>query len=525
MMRTILWGAALLLAACSSDAPPVGRIDFLLNQDTTRAYVLDSAFHTDFTGVPPLDPPYEAGLNHLTILRDVHTANMSLEQTLPLGNDIVRGERPTGFLGGGWLSVFALSPDGDTALLARIDPNEILVVRGLKANAPYLSQTLPFPDLPSAITISPDGSWALVGNGTNVGPGPLKLYVVSGLPAHPVVFSEIELGPEEEIDCGGVSEIRITDDGKRALLVNWWGLVHQPIVDEQSLILIREPGPGGVQQVMDKLVMPLEPAIPPPPEFEGKNVGQASGSFAVLWDSDSAVVPAVGHPDLGVVDARILLISGMRTGQLRIVRTLGPADGVEISPFYVARLPDSDRVVLSHLFAGKFTILSGLGDPTFSSVTLETFDGELPVMGSLAVTPDGGTVVLSTARGPLDNLPPSHVTNWSYDGQSIVSLGPAVYGPVREMPFLRGAGIKTMRPGLNDYVACCQALPQPARESLTSKVNEAVVLADQGMDQESIETLSAFSAEVDVLVTDGVLQEHEARIMHTLAGLAEDRLR
>jgi hypothetical protein len=515
----LLFTASLLLAACTSD-PPKRRLAFLLSQDTTRAYVLDSAFHNDLLGLPPTDPPYESGLNQLTVLGDVHTPFMSVERTIPLGPQ-------------GWLIGFALSPDGDTALILRIDPNEVVVLRGLKSTAPYIQATIPFPKttvgprvLPISVTISPDGSWALIGNGVDGGPGgPLKLHVLNGLPEKPVFFGEIDLGPDEEIDCGAVASIRITDDGKRAALIHWWGRTHTPIPDEQSMMLIRGPGPGGAQEIVDQLFMSLDPVIPPPPEYEGKNVGLTSGSFVPLWDSDSAVVPMLGAVDLDVVDARILLIRGLSSGQLEIVRTLGPADGVEISPAFCTRLPDSDRVVISHLFAQKFTVLSGLSDSTFQSVGLETFPGDTPIMGSLAVTPDGQTLVLSTPRGPRDNLPPSHVTNWSYDGQSIAALGPALYGPVHEVPFWRDGGIRTVRPGLNDYVACCEALPKAVRESLTAKVTEAVALAEQGRDEESIETLVAFETDVASLVRDKILAEEDAKIMQTLAELGRERLR
>ncbi|MHC4955367.1 MAG: YncE family protein, partial [Planctomycetota bacterium] len=202
--RHLLLATALLLVACSNK-PPQGRLAFLMSKDTTRAYVLDSAFTTDLWGVPVLDPPYEPGLNQLTILRDVGTAQMAVEKTIPLGIE-------------GWLSVFALSPDGDTAVVGRVDPDEVLVVRGLSGDAPYLAHSVPLSEKPSAVTVSPDGSWALVGSQELTqdlapGPkGPLKLFLVAGLPARPVIVAEVDIGPDEEIDCGNVSSIRITDN-------------------------------------------------------------------------------------------------------------------------------------------------------------------------------------------------------------------------------------------------------------------------------------------------------------------------
>jgi hypothetical protein len=290
-------------------------------------------------------------------------------------------------------------------------------------------------------------------------------------------------------------------------------------------MLIDGPGPGGAQQIVDKLLLPLDPAIPPPDEYVGKNVGVASGNFEVLCDGDSLIVPMMGLVDVGVVDARILLINGLRAGKLTIARTLGPADGVEITPMAVRRLPDCDSVLLTHLFSSTFTVLSGLSDETFASVQLETFSG-VAAMNSMDITADGKKLVVSSPRGPRDNLPPAHVTNFRYDGATIEQIADALFGPVRFPPFFRDAGIKTMRPGLADYLKDEKvSLPLGLIEALEARVESAVDLADRGLENASLGALRALRSDVDTLVSDEVMSAERALILRTLAELAEERLR
>jgi len=508
MTRWVFCAAALLAAACTDGGPYAGRLDFLKAKDVTRAYVPDSAYDPILDGYGVLDPPYESGPNQLTVLTHLDQPELTVEQTVPLGEE------------GAILSV-ELSPDGDTAIVARRDPHALLVVRGLASGSPYLARTVPVGFESRAVAFSPDGSWALAGT-TSYGP-PLRLYVIGGLPGAAEVDGEVSLGPDETIDCGYVNRVRITDDGQHALALCTWARIHTGIPDEATLRIIADPRPGGAQITTDILQLPLTPALPVPEELEGENVG-IPAAFEVLCDTDSLILPMRGFIQGNVADARILLVRGIHSESLEIARILGPDDGVPITPNTPVRLPDCDRVLVTTMWAEKICIVSGLSDPTFQSVGIESFDAPRAGLAP-ALTADGHTLLILTARGPFDNRPPARINTFDI-GSAVTQIGGPFYGPVRAPPYLDTRLIATPPPGLSDYVALCtRNLPPAVNQSLQAKISTAVGRADRGHDAAAVDVLSDFRDEVAGLVQDGVLDPAEAQIFDTLVEVAEERLR
>jgi len=509
--------AALLAAACSDDgstalgpegATVAGRLDFLKTKSVARAYVTDSAYDPIMDGFGVLDPPYESGPNQLTVLTDLDQPELTVEQTLPLGGE-------------GVIVAVELSPDGDTALVARRDPHALLVVRGLSTGTPYLAQTVPVGFESQSMAFSPDGSWALAGT-SSFGP-PLRLYVIRGLPAAAEVDDEIDLGPDETIDCGYVNRVRITDDGRHALALTTWGRIHTGIPDEATLRIIADPQPGGAKITTSILHLPLTPALPVPEEFEGLSVGLPA-SFEVLCDTDSLILPMRGFIQGGAADARILLVHGIHGESLEIARILGPDDGVPITPHRPIRLPDCDRVVLTTMWAEKICLVSGLSDPTFESVAIESFDAPRAGLAP-ALTADGHTLLVLKPRGPFDNRPPALIHTFDI-GSAVTQIGGPFYGPVRAPPYLDSSLIATPPPGMSDYVALfTRTLPPDVNESLQAKIDVAVAQADRGQDMAAMETLHDFLDEVTVLAQDGSLRPAEVKILDTLVDVAEARLR
>lgn len=498
----------LLVAACSGGDPAPGRLDFLLAQDASRAYVVDSAW----TPENPLTPPYEAGLNQITVLRGVNTGAISVEQTFPLG-------------GPGYLMGLSLSPDGDTALVARENPAELIVVRGLSTGSLYVQATLPLRDTWNSTAISPDGTWALVGNLTLT--GPLTLQVVAGLPENPAIVEEIDLGPDYRFGCGDVKSIQIRDDGAKAVVLLEYSAEHDwpfnLIPTVAQLRVIKDPGPTGVQRTVDVLDLPLESVLPAPPALAGHETSRPGGDFAVMCDGDTVLVAMMGAFQFGAPDARVIIVRGLANDRMEIARILTPDDGIDQTPFLVTRLPDCDRVVVTHLRAGKLSLISGLRDPTFATVKVKSIPTSRALLGA-ALTPDGKRLLVDRPRPPQDNRDPAAILQFEVRPDTLIE-GEPVFGPVRTA-VNSAQQLATFRPALSDYIALCTAhLPPPVNASMQDRIVLATRLADGGRDEVAVETLRTVERDVRALVDEGKLFPVEAKLVGHIVDAAEARLR
>jgi hypothetical protein len=492
-----------------------GRLDFLRSQDTSRVYVMDSSLApVDLLGIT-LNPPYQRGLDQLTILGGLD------------GNLFV--ERAVSVAGGGRLTAFALSPDGDTAVVGRffstnpMGPHEAAIVRGLSTFAPHVSKVLPIAALePHSVAISPDGSYALIGHAEF---GPAALTVISGLPANPKIAGKIQLGLVPGFACD-VESVKFSLDGKRVLVqTSLYDSPYPPIrfLPRVTLQVVFDPQPGGTQQVSAPFLLPRTPAIPPQPPFEGWDTGVALGDSALLPDGDSAIVPVSGAFELGQYDARILLVKGVRTGNLQVARTLGPTDGVILAPFQVVVAPDCDRAYVTS--GNSFMVVSGLSDTSFANVVISPAMTSYWFPAEPAITPDGAALLINHPRVPVDNVPPgAAVTN--YDPNSRTALGAPLFGPVRSLLFFKESCIQGHPSGLTDYVDLfTDDLPKGIGTSLRAKIHAAVRLSDRGRDRAARALLGAFRLQVKLLRCKGSLTGVEAGVLDDLAGLACSRLR
>jgi hypothetical protein len=473
--------------------------------------VIDSGFDPLFVGVGPLDPPSEPGLNQLTVLGGVD-GELFVEQTIDLGE--------------GTAVVFGLSPDGDTALVGtKLPPRwELAIVRGLRNVPAYVALRQPLAWLPSAFAFSPDGTTAYVGSGQEKS---LLTAVVGGLPDSPEVSRTIDLGVSGTVHATA-SSLDISLDGSRLLVQS---VVQDTLEFPDNFLLrpliqvVKDPA-GAVPDVSAPLELPTAPALPPQSPFEGLPTGIALGDSAILGDGDYAIVPCSGSLDLGQPDARIFLLAGVRSGDLRIARTLTPDDGVRPSPFQVSLFPDRDRALVSNTLDASVTVVSGLSEPGFASVLLQTF----PVLRSPAaepsVTPDGRALVILHKQPPIDGSQPAAVSNYSLTGGAVTPVGTPLTGPVRAPPYWKDATLETFQPGLSDGLSVFSgSLPAPTGESLQFRIDAAIWLADHGRDGAAIDQLTAFQEEVRRLERINELSAVEARMLDTLAQVGVERLR
>jgi hypothetical protein len=506
--------SALAAPSCTDETrgtDALGRLAFLAPHDATRAFVLDSGFDPLILGVGPLDPPYEPGLNQLTVLGGIG-GDQFVEQTIDLGE--------------GTAVVFGLSPDGDTALVGtKLPPRwELAVVRGLRVGPAYVAVRLPVPWLPSAFAFAPDGTAAFVGSGWEKA---LEVAVVTGLPDSAAVANTIGLGVNAGVGAS-VSSLDLSLDGRRLL-------VQSTVQDQQgfpegylqrSLIHVVKDPAGTTPEVSAPLELPTEPALPPQSPFEGLPTGVALGDSAILHDGETAIVPCSGALDLGQPDARIFLLTGVRSGDLRIARTLTPDDGVRPSPFQVSLFSDGDRALVANTLDASVTIVSGLSEQGFASLRLETFPVARVPAAEPSVTPDGKALVILHKQPPIDGSLPATVSNYSLEGGTVTPLGAQLSGPVRAPPYWKDATLETFQPGLSDGLRALAAdLPAPVGEALQNRIDAAVWLAARGRDEEATEELQMFQTGVRGLEQLGELSPVDAGMLHTLAQVGVERLK
>lgn len=494
-----------------------GPLRFLAAQPGWIAYALDSAFDpTGFVGV--LDPPYEPGENLLAVLSR-RGGDPRVARTLRLGDQ-------------GFVLSFALSPDGDTALVGRHAPEEVLVVRGLRLGRPHVAEAIPLATAPLSFAFAPDGTFAVVGNQT--GPGEASLTVVAGLPGAVRVAGAVGLGIEAQV-LGAVESVDFSHDGRRLL-------VHTALHDDPAppgflmprvvLQVVRglDPGaPGPGPDVSEPLLLPRESALPPEPAFAGLPTGVALGDSALLCDGDSAIVPVSGALDLGQPDARIFLVRGLEAGRPEIARTLSPADGLGVAPLQVALAPDCSRAVVTNVFTGDASLLTGLGDPTFASVEVTALSLGFPFPAEPAIAPGGDTLWVHHPRIPLDGVPPAAVTVFDLAGPGQAALtpaGPPVMGPVRAWLQAKDRTLAAHPPSLVNYVmAFTEGLAIQVRRSLYRDVRAAIVLSEvRGLEGVAAHFLDRFLDKVARFEGEGKLTAVEARVLTDLAGVGLRRL-
>jgi hypothetical protein len=514
ILALTLFAAAVFGAACTEaprDPSLETRLDFLKPHDATRAYVLDSRFDLKMVGVGPIDPPYEPGANQLTVLGGIG-GQLYVDQAIDLGEATA--------------VVFGLSPDGDTALVGTKDPPqwELAVVRGLRVGPAYVAQRLPLPWLPSAFAFAPDGTTAFVGSSREK---VLEVAVVTGLPESAAITNTIGLGVNAGAGAG-VNSLDLSLDGRRLL-------VQSTVQDRQgfpegylqrALIHVVADPAGAGPGISAPLELPTEPALPPQPPFAGLPTGVALGDSAILGDGDSAIVPCSGTLDLGQPDARIFLLTGVRSGALRIARTLTPDDGVRPSPFQVSLFPDGDRALVSNTLDASVTIVSGLSEPGFASVRLDTFPVARMPAAEPSVTPDGRVLVVLHKQPPIDGSLPAAVSNYSLEGSAVTPLGAPLSGPVRAPPYWKDATLETFQPGLSDGIRLLAAeLPAPVGALLQNRIDAAVRWAAHGRDEEATAELRAFQMGVRGLEQLGELTPIQAEMLDTLAQVGVERLK
>jgi len=504
-------------AGAEADVTRAGRVDFLGTRDARHAFVLDSGFDPSHTGLPPLDPPWVVGKNQLTILR-VESGILDIEAAVPLGDENVA-------------YTFQLSPDGDTALVGAWDWElgpRLLVVRGLGDGTGHVSQNLPAPSDPVTFAFSPDGRKALVGlisyPGTN-----LEVSLFAGLPDDVRYEGTIDMGVPVEFQAN-VDSFDVAPDGSVAVSKNIFckDRSHQPGRSRVAIQVISNPFDLSTVHVSQPLWPSAISVFPPPPPYEGLETGYAMGDVMLLGDGETAVLPCTGFVGTEVLfplaDARILLIQGIRSGEPRIVRTLGPEDGVAPFPLQLAVVPGRDQVVVSNFGSESVTVVRGLGDPSLADVRLETHP-----MGHIAwepaVTPDGSTLLLSTCQAPVDGGAPAQVTSHPFeDGWA----GPAFdsqWEDVHTTYIWMDSNMQTWPPGLlDDLRAMARDGPFETGASLIARVEEVVRAADEGQDLLARYHLWRLEGGIVDLVTGGELTFAEASVLRSHVRVAQERL-
>jgi DNA-binding beta-propeller fold protein YncE len=489
--------------------PDPGRLDFLRRADSTRAVALDSGFDPLYWGKGPFDPPYVPGENQLTVLGDLG-GEMHVERTIPLRDE-------------GVVYVFSLSPDGDTAVAAAyVDPAyELIFVRGLRTAQPGVSRVLAMERQPCCFAFSPDGTWVAVGT-SGLFSEEVGIRIVTGLPDDPVLEGFIDLGTDAGMPgFPGVYSLDVSLDARRILAKKVFDDCKSPTNSRAEVQVVTDALLGAVARVGPPLVLPQESAIPPRAPWEGEPTGVAFTEAGLLPDGDTAVVPSFGW-SLSQPDARIFVVRGIRAGTPRIVRTLGPEDGVDPWPKGVAVCPDGDSALVANLLSGTVTRISGLSHATLDAIEVE----RIPV-GQIAayadITPDGRVVLIANGQGPIDHSPEPLVTSHSFEGNVLFPAHAAVTGPIHMAPYWPDTGFETWSPGFSDYVDAF--LPSGLGAPLEEAIDRAIGLADEGRDADARFALDGVRAAVEALRGTGDLESHEAYVLDTLAALGQERLR
>lgn len=485
-------------------------LGFLAVKPAWRAYALDSAFDpTPFLGV--LDPPYEPGENLLSVLTR-NGADPRVGRTVPLGS-------------AGYALAFDLSPDGDTALVGRHDPSEVLVVRGLLTGRPRIAATLAVPSAPLSFAFAPDGTYALVGD--QAGPGEATLTRVGGLPDAPRLDGTVALGVEAQV-LTAVESVDFSHDGDRLLVQT--ALHDDPappgfLLPRVALQVVRGFAGGGTPVVSEPLMLPRDAALPPQPPFTDAPTGVALGDSALLCDGDSAIVPVSGAIDLGQPDARIFLVRGLEAGAPEIARTLSVADGVGIGPLQVALMPDCGGAIVTNVFSGDVSLICGLDDPTFASVEVTSSPLSYPFPAEPAVAPYGKALWVHHPRVPLDGAPPAAVTVLEMDDGALAPAGAPLTGPIRAWLQAKDRTLATHPPSLVNYVVVfTEGLPLRVRHTLYRDVRAAIVLAGAGLHGLAVHFLESFRGNVADFEAEGKLTPVEARVLRDLAEVGRRRL-
>ena len=370
-----------LLYVCAASAQP-GPLDFLGNADSGVVWVLDSSLDPEpFVG--PLNPPYDVGENALTRI-DLETGDVTA--SIPLGLS-------------GPVLAFELSPDGDTAIAARIFNNALVVIDGLSSPETATIREYPLPMQPLALAFTADGRRAAIGYQT--GAGEAHIAMITGLNQSDVTIGEpVSLGVSAQF-LTAVEAIDFSLDGSR--LVTQTALHDAPPPDPvyfmprialQSNAVWADGIAVGPAYEPDR-----QSVLPPMPPFTNAPTGVALGDFALTCDGLTALVPVSGALDIGQPDARILVVDGINTGHLVLRETLTPANGVEIAPFQIALSADCDRAVVTNAFSGTMTEINGVRAGQFlpgGSPLLMPFPGEP------AITADSRYVAVQHPRPPLD---------------------------------------------------------------------------------------------------------------------------
>lgn len=504
--------ATLILASCLplfsvAEVPeaddPLG---FLDTQDAAHAWVIDSGFDPGaFYGLT-FDPPWRIGTNALT--RIGLAGAPQILSTTPLGN-------------AGSVMTFALSPDGDTALVSTLLPNQILVVRGLRQDLPQVTATLPVALFPLSFDFAPDGRSAAAGLQRN-GPGTAQIARIVGLPETPAIGEAVDLGAHANV-LSAVESVDWSRDGRRILVQT---ALHQhpapplfflPEIAMQVLAL-----DDGNAQVSAPLILPAEPFLRPRPPFEELLTGVAIGDSVILCDGDTALVGSTGALNLGQRDARLLFLRGVRAGSLVVERILTLDDGVGVAPFQVTVGPDCAAWV-TNTFDGSVTRVGGLLVGDFGAIELRTFATSYPFPGEPAATSDGRRLLVHHPRAPRNGVPPAAVTVW--DPPDDTAVGSPLTGPVTAWIEVKDATLAAQRPGLLDYL---RALSTPERaaqfERLIGHVRRAIDFAAGGHSPAARAELLAFRNQVEFQKNRGMLAEAEARLFTDLAVAGQQAL-
>ncbi|MDJ0909773.1 MAG: hypothetical protein QNI99_11310 [Woeseiaceae bacterium] len=418
-----------LLFACAVSAEP-GPLDFLDRADSDVVWVLDSGLDpTPFIG--PLNPPYEVGQNALTRL-DLATGEITA--SIPLGSS-------------GPVLAFELSPDGDTAIAARIFDNALLVIDGLASPETVTIHEYPLPLQPLSLAFSSDGRRAAIGYQT--GAGEAYVALVDRMDSSdPSIQDPVGLGISADY-LTAVEAIDFSLDGSRLVTQT---AMHDVAPPDPAYFMPRVALQSSAVWADGIAVGPaFEPGrqsiLPPAPPFSGAPTGVALGDFALTCDGLTALVPVSGALDIGQPDARILVVDGINTGHLVLRKTLTPADGVDVAPLQVALSADCERALVTNAFAGTMTHLTGVREGDFALTGNPLL---MPFPSEPAISADSRYIVIQHPRPPLDGVPPSNVT--VYDGGTLTPALAPIFGPVRSWLQAKDRTLAVWPAGLLDRV-------------------------------------------------------------------------
>ncbi|MCA9668915.1 MAG: hypothetical protein KC503_25145 [Myxococcales bacterium] len=478
-----------------------GILDFLKKHDSDHVYAVDA----QFTQSPPPG-------------NDSFITLSGIKSTLAVANVF----QPAG----GFVGALEVSPDGDTAVMAGRGPsgNRAIIIGGLKSGNPHEIAAVPLPHPTLSFAFSPDGTYLSVGY--DFVPD-AKITVISGLPNNPTVAYTFNLGVSAA-SAAVVESQQFSHDGKQLLATvgTYPGGPPPGVIfgQERRLLVLENVHPDSTPVVTGNLLLPdTNPALPPLPQFAGQPTGKALGEAALLCDGDSAIMPVSGvfTPPVSSPDARIFLIKGIKSGNLQIVKTLGPADGVPPELVQVAVAPDCDRAVMNS--TGVFAVVSGLSDPTFSNVTVTVTPASNYASGpsEADVTPDNTTLVAVHPRKPFPT-PPAAATNWSFASNTLTPIGPVLQGPFRGSVATKDHLVDAFDAGLSDYTALFTS--GSTQNLLQLKINLAIKHADHGRYRAASAVLKSYQRRVKRLKQHGALSATQATVLDSLAQVGRDRL-